>query len=59
MRKQTTITGGEILENMPEHDLDYTARTIVAAVNRAFEDPEIQAEFKRWKKERKKKAASV
>ena len=59
MKKEIITDGAKMLEKMPEHDLDYTARTIVAAVNRAFEDPEIQAEFKRWKKERKKKTASA
>jgi len=59
MRKQTTITGGEILENMPEHNLDYAARTIIAATKNLFEDPKIQAEYKAWKKARQKKTAQA
>lgn len=36
-------------EEIPEHETNAMCRAIVAGVKRLFEDPEIQADFEKWK----------
>ena len=40
------------INSMPQYLQEQWWRTIIGAVNRAFEDPAVQADFENWKKER-------
>ncbi len=44
------------LEEMPPNEIDYLCRTVLGAMKRAFENPEIQKDYENWKKERKRRA---
>ena len=41
-------------EDIPQYDINNLARAVLRAVKKAFQDPQIQAEFEEWKR---KKAA--
>ncbi len=42
-------------EEIPENESDAICRTILNAMGRVFEDPEVKEDYKRWKKERDKR----
>ena len=43
------------LAAMPEHELDAMARTLISSIGRLFENPNVKADFERWKREKNKK----
>lgn len=42
-------------DSIPAHQSDAMCRTLISCINRMFEDPAVQADFERWKKERQQK----
>jgi hypothetical protein len=44
---------------IPEHQLDLLASTVLRATVRAFEDPDVQAEYECWKAERQQRKEMV
>ena len=40
------------LADIPEHQTDAMARTLIGCITRLFEDPAIKADYERWKRER-------
>lgn len=42
-----------MLDAMPEHQADAMMRTLIGCVSRLFENPDIKADYERWKRERK------
>lgn len=48
-------------EKIPPHQSDAMCRTLIGCVSRLFEDPAVQADYKRWKRKRqqKKKGANA
>ncbi len=45
--------------SLPDHQSDTLARILLHSVARAFEDPAVAADFKRWKAERETKKAAI
>lgn len=45
------------LESLPQHEVDYMCRTLIASVKELFRDPAVQEDFARWKAERAARAA--
>lgn len=43
------------LAAMPEHEQDAMARTLISSISRLFENPDVKADFERWKREKNKK----
>lgn len=37
---------------IPSHQTDAMCRTVIGAIARLFEDPAVQADYQKWKKER-------
>ena len=44
-------------KEIKEHEADMLARSFLKVADRLFQNPEIQAEFKKWQQERQKKGA--
>ena len=40
------------LADIPEHQTDAMARTLIGCITRLFEDPAIKADYEHWKRER-------
>lgn len=40
---------------IPSHQSDAMCRTLIGCVGRLFEDPAVQADYKRWQRERQRK----
>ena len=51
--KAETNTANAVLEAMPEHQTDAMMRTLIGCVSKLFENPEIKADYERWKKSKK------
>lgn len=43
------------IDAMPEHQQDAMARTLIGCIVRLFENPEIKADYERWKNEQMKR----
>ena len=41
------------LAAMPEHERDAMARTLIGCISRLFENPDVKADYERWKTARK------
>lgn len=46
------------VSKIPKHDADRIARSFLAFAAKAFEDPQIQAEFAEWQAKRAKEAVA-
>ena len=44
------------LAAMPEHERDAMARTLIGCISRLFENPDVKADYERWKKNRSQTA---
>ena len=44
------------LADMPEHDRDAMARTLIGCISRLFENPDVKADYERWKQRRSQSA---
>ena len=44
------------IDDMPEHQRDAMARTLIGCISRMFEDPAVKADFEKWKLERAQRA---
>lgn len=42
-------------DSIPAHETDTMARILIKAIAKAFENPAVQADFERWKKEKGEK----
>ena len=51
----TQETPTSTLAAMPEHERDAMARTLISSIGRLFENPDVKADFERWKREKNKK----
>ena len=40
------------IDDMPDHQQDAMARTLIGCISRWFDDPAVKADFERWKVER-------
>lgn len=47
------------LAEIPPHQTDAMCRTLIGCIGRLFENPEIQADYKRWKQERLNREAKT
>jgi hypothetical protein len=47
------------LNSLPAHASDTLCRVLIRSVNEYFKRPGVDAEFKRWKKERQKQRAKL
>lgn len=61
MLKSTNMTCGRLPKNvkinlneMPKYQQDAMCKTILSCTKKFFENPEVQADFERWKKERER-----
>lgn len=43
------------IKEIPKHDADRLASSLLRTAERLFEDPRIQAEFEAWQRKRQKK----
>lgn len=46
-----------ITEEIKKHEADQIANSLLRAAEKFFKNPEIQAEFEKWQRERQKKGA--
>lgn len=54
---RTQETTAVAIADMPEHQQDAMARTLIGCISRLFEDPTVKADYERWKIDRKQGAA--
>lgn len=47
------------LEDMPEHQADAMMRTLIGCVSRLFENPDIKADYERWKRNKAEKEGRI
>ena len=43
------------LDAIPEHQQDAMARTLIGCIGRLFENPDVKADYERWKRKRYEK----
>ena len=47
------------IDAMPEHQTDAMCRTVIGCLGRLFENPEIRADYERWKINRQQKGTTA
>lgn len=50
---------GTTLDDMPEHQVDAMMRTLIGCVSRLFENPDIKADYERWKRNKAEKEGRI
>lgn len=52
-KARTPNTAEIVLADTPEHQQDAMARTLISCISRLFENPDIRADYERWKQLKK------
>ena len=55
VKNRTTTDVSVNIDAMPAHESDALCRTLIGCVSRLFENPAVQADYKRWKQHQKEK----
>ena len=52
-KARTPNTAEIVLADIPEHQQEAMARTLIGCIGRLFENPDVKADYERWKQKRK------